>query len=254
MLRLRASKCSPLFTGRDGLTEKQEETLDLLRMKISLTDRQAQQRDELIAKRDAPIELPEGAKTLIEEAIDESMYQYKSFLELREMTKGTDVEDESIELYNRIFFTNYNKLMEFDEHYSLTYGCMSGHPDIVDCERRKVIDIKSSWSKKTFPKRPPNKAVYEWQVKMYLYMLTKKTGEEWRDGEVAYMLVNTPEELIPETEDDSLHYMDNLADNLRATIVKIELTDDDIKKIDRRLEAAERYADEYVNFLKSKNK
>ena len=223
-------------------------------MKISLTDRQAQQRDELIAKRDAPIELPEGAKTLIEESIDESMYQYKSFLELREMTKGTDMEDESIELYNRIFFTNYNKMMEFDEHHSLTYGCMSGHPDIVDCERRKVIDIKSSWSKKTFPKRPPKKAVYEWQVKMYLYMLTKKTGEEWREGEVAYMLVNTPEELIPETEDDSLHYMDNLADNLRATIVKIELTDDDIKKIDRRLEAAERYADEYVNFLKSKNK
>jgi hypothetical protein len=68
------------------------------------------------------------------------------------------------------------------------------------------------------------------------------------------MLVNTPEELIPETEDDSLHYMDNLADNLRATIVKVELTDDDIKKIDRRLDAAERYADEYVNFLKSKNK
>jgi hypothetical protein len=89
-------------------------------MKISLTDRQAQQRDELIAKRDAPIELPEGAKTLIEEAIDESMYQYKTFLELREMTKGTDMEDESIELYNRIFFTNYNKLMEFDEHHSLT--------------------------------------------------------------------------------------------------------------------------------------
>ena len=83
MLKLRASKCSALFTGRDGLTEKQEETLDLLRMKISLTDRQAQQRDELIAKRDAPIELPEGAKTLIEEAIDEPMYQYKTHLKLR---------------------------------------------------------------------------------------------------------------------------------------------------------------------------
>ena len=40
------------------------------------------------------------------------MYQYKSFLELREMTEGTDMEDESIELYNEIFFTNYNKLME----------------------------------------------------------------------------------------------------------------------------------------------
>ena len=98
------------------------------------------------------------------------------------------------------------------------------------------------------------KAVYEWQVKMYLYMLSNKTGEQWRDGEIAYMLVNTPEELIPDNEDDSLHYMDELADSLRATIVKIELTDDDINKMEIRLEAAERYADEYVNFLKSKNK
>ena len=100
---------------------------------------------------------------------------------------------------------------------------MSGHPDIVDCERRKVIDIKSSWSKKTFPKRPPKKAVYEWRVKMYLYMLPRRLERNgrWRGSLLCFL--NTPEELIPETEDDSLHYMDNLADSLRATIVKIEL-------------------------------
>ena len=254
MLRLRASSCSALFTGRDGLTEKQEETLNILMSKISLTEKQAIQRDDLIEKRDAPVELPEGAKTLIEQSIDEQMYDFKTSFSTKETIKGTNVEDESIELYNRIFFTNHHKLLEFDDHYSLSYGCMSGHPDIVDCERRKVIDIKSPWSKKTFPARPPKKAVYEWQVKMYLYMLSKKTGEQWREGEIAYMLVNTPEELIPDNEDDSLHYMDELADSLRATIVKIELTDDDINKMDMRLEAAERYADEYVNFLKSKNK
>lgn len=254
MLRLRASKCSALFTGTDGLTEKQSETLDILMQKIKLTDRQAKQRDDLIAKRDAPIELSEGAKTLIEESIDEKVYDYKTSISTKETMKGIDVEDDSISLYNRIFFTSYNKLMEFDDHFHLTHGFMSGHPDIVDCERKKVVDIKSPWSKKTFPKMPPSKAVYEWQVKMYLYMLTKKTGEMWRDGEVAYMLVNTPEGLIPDQEDDSLHYVDNLADSLRATIVKVELTDADIKKIDGRLEAAERYADQYVTFLKSKNK
>ena len=73
MLRLRASSCSALFTGRDGLTEKQEETLNILKSKITLTEKQAIQRDDLIEKRDAPVELPEGAKTLIEQSIDEQM-------------------------------------------------------------------------------------------------------------------------------------------------------------------------------------
>ena len=254
MLKIRASKCSALFTGRDGLTDKQGDTLEGLLQKMVLTDRQAIQRNELIEKRDSILELSEGAKTLIEESIDEQIYKYKTSFSTKETMKGTDVEDDSIEVYNRIFFTSHHKMMEFDDHHSLSYGCMSGHPDIVDCERNKVIDIKSPWSKKTFPKRPPNKSVYEWQVKAYLYMLTKKTGDMWRDGEIAYVLVNTPEGLIPDHEDDSLHYMDDINDALRSTIVKVELTNDDIYKMDRRLKAAERHADEYVTFLKSKNK
>lgn len=254
MLRVRASKCAALFTGTDGLTEKQMEALYVLMTKVKLTDNQAAKRDELIAKRDAPITLGEGARTLIEEAIDEMVYDYKVSFNTREMTKGTDVEDESIEIYNRIFFTDYRKMEEEDDHFSLSFLFASGHPDIVDCERRKVIDIKSSWSKKTFPKRAPKNPAYEWQVKMYLYMLTKKTGEHWADGEIAYILTTTPEELMPEHEDDSLHYMDALEDNLRATIVKIELTEDDIKHMDARMFAAEMYAKEYVNFLTTKNK
>ena len=57
MLRLRASTASPVFLGEDGLTAKQQETLDELLSKIKLTEKQAEKRDELIAKRDAPVEL-----------------------------------------------------------------------------------------------------------------------------------------------------------------------------------------------------
>ena len=59
------------------------------------------------------------------------------------------------------------------------------------------------------------------------------------------MLVNTPEELIPESDNDSLHYMDDLADNMRQVIVPVDLTDDDIKKIDKRLDIAIDYANKY---------
>ena len=254
MLKIRASKCSALFTGTDGLTAKQQETLDGLMSKVKLTDNQATKRDELISKRDSPITLGDGARTLIEESIDEQVYNYRTSFSTREMTKGTDVEDESIEVYNRIFFTDYRKMEEGDDHFALSFLYASGHPDIVDCESRKVIDIKSSWSKKTFPTRPPTNPAYEWQVKMYLYMLTKKTGKHWEDGEIAYILTTTPEELMPDHEDDSLHYMDSLDDMLRATVVKIQLTEDDIRHMDARMFAAEMHANEYVNFLKSKNK
>lgn len=256
MLRLRASTASPVFLGDDGLTAKQTEQLNELLDKIKLTEKQAEKRDELIAKRDSPVELSAGAKTLIEEYVDREIYNYKEDFSNPKTEKGWIVEADSIEIYNRVFFTNYKKLEEGDKFYSLSYGIIGGHPDIVDCERRMVIDIKSSWTKKTFPKTS-EKAFdtgYQWQVKLYLYMLTKITSDEWVHGEVAHVLTTTPEGIKPEWEDDSLHYMDNLSDNLRVTVVPVELTDDDILKIERRVKAAADYANEYYSKVINKNK
>jgi len=253
MLRLRASSSYPLFLGEAGLTDKQQETLDGLLSKIKLTEKQALTRDELIVKRDAPYQLSAGAKTLIEESIEQYVWGYVPSFYSKETSKGTIVEDESIVLYNRLNFTNYRKLNELDDYYELSYKCLSGHPDIVDADNMKVIDIKSPWSKKTFPKTI-EKAMnnqYEWQVKQYLYMLTKETGNHWRYGEVAYMLVNTPEELIGDNDDDLMHYMDDLPDALRQTIVNVELTSDDIKKIDQRIDIAMSYAEKYIGQWKS---
>jgi hypothetical protein len=261
MIKVRSSGCSPLFTGRKGgLTDKQREKLDGLKMKIKLTEKQAEERDELEKKAEMSDELSDGAKTYIEEMIDEKVYEYKTHVSTKEMTKGTNVEDDSIEVYNRLFFTSHFKLAEFDDFYELRYGISVGHPDIVDKEAMKVIDIKSPWSKKTMPKtlkkadKKVKDAGYDWQVKHYLYMLRKITGKDWRDGEVAFVLTNTPEELIPDNENDSLHYMDDLDDTLRVTIVKVDLTDDDISWMDSQLEKAENYARMYFNYLNNKNK
>jgi hypothetical protein len=239
----RCSSAYPLFLGDAGLTAKQQETLDGLLDKIKLTDKQATLRDELIAKRDAPYELSTGAKTLIEEAVEEELWGYKPSFSSRETTKGIMVENDSIELYNRLNFTNHTK-----SEISLSYkGILTGHPDIANDKTNVVIDIKSPWSKKTFPKtlEKARNSQYEWQVKLYLFMLTKTTGVKWSQGRIAYMLVNTPEELIPESDSDSLHYMDDLPDNMRQVIVPVDLTDDDIKKIDKRLEIAIDYANKY---------
>lgn len=260
MLKLRASKCAALFnSSTPGLTTLQQSTLDDLLSREKLTDAQSRKVEELVAKRDAKPELSQGAKTLIEEIIDEKVYQYKDSFWSKETDKGVAVEDDAIKLYNRIFFTDYTKTTRGDKFAHLDTPLMHGHPDIVDYDRLKVIDIKSSYTKKTFPKteekasKKVKESGYDWQVKAYLWMLRQMTELDWRDGEVAYMLCNTPEDLLGEWDEPTLHYMDDLEDNMRATIVKIELTDDDIDNIERWLKVANEYAYEYIGLLKTKN-
>lgn len=235
-MKFRASSIGALFTGTDGLTEKQEETLNNLLSKIKLTEKQAETRDELIAKRDAPIELPQGAKSYIESLVEKEVYDYKDIISTKEMEKGTLVEDESIYLYNRVFFTDYQK-----SELSLEMDNVSGHPDITDDANKIVIDIKSSWSKKTFPKLPEHakNSTYEWQVKTYLMMLG------WSKGQIAYCLVSTPESLLNDWDDDTLHYVDHLEDRMRVTIVDVELTEQDKRFMKGRIDAAAKYYDEY---------
>lgn len=249
-MQFRSSSCAALFTGTDGLTAAQDRTLTELLSKIKLTDKQAETRDELIRKRDADIELPEGAKTYIKELVDREVYKYQVSFSSRETDKGTQVEDASIEVYNRLFFTDYKKLVEGDEHFEVTDEYSTGHPDIVSTSEKKVIDIKSSFTKKSFPKfaEDGKNSTYEWQVKDYL----RKLG--WTKGEIAYVLVNTPEELVGDWDEQSLHYADDIDDRLRVTIIPIELTDEDVKFMEGRYKAAYKFAEEYKLKLTNKNK
>lgn len=255
-MKFRASSVAPLFLGNDGLTAVQQRDLNDLLNKIKLTDKQAEKRDELIAKRDAPISLSQGAKSLIEGIVEQEVYKYRQSFSSKQTDKGTKVEDESIEVYNRLFFTDYKKLTDGDKYAELSVGSLSGHPDIVSEIEKKVIDIKSSWDKSTFPKLPEQatNSTYEWQVKSYLYMLSVMTGEEWTQGEIAHVLVNTPEELLSDWDEPSLHYVDDLEDNLRVTVVNVKLTNDDIVFMERRLLAALKYSEEYKNKIINKNK
>ena len=242
-MKFRASSIGALFTGADGLTDKQTQKLDELLAKIKLTEKQAETRDELIAKRDAPIDLPQGAKSYVEGLVEKEVYGYDDIISSKEMEKGTMVEDDSIHLYNRVFFTDYQK-----SELSLQMDNVSGHPDISDETSQTIIDIKSSWSKKTFPKLPEQakNTLYEWQVKTYLMMLG------WTKGQIAYCLVNTPESLLNDWDDDTLHYVEHLDDRMRVTIVDVELTDADKKFMKGRIDAAVRYYDEYKLKLEKK--
>lgn len=265
-MRYRSSGVAPLFLGTDGLTDAQQRELDALleRQKLAesdpkkkLTDNMLSKLNELIDKRDAEPSLSQGAKTYIEEIVDQEVYEYTPSFDNKATNKGNECEDQTIELYNSVFFTDHKKLVEGDKYYSLKYGLLTGHPDVVCEMSKKVKDAKSSWSKSTFPKTPEKayNSKYEWQVKSYLYMLIKITGDDsWRHGEVFHGLVSTPEGMVPDWEDPSEHYADNLDPNLRLTVNHVELTDADIKHMEKRMAMGEKYANEYRELLKSKNK
>lgn len=268
-MKFRASGIAPLFLGTDGLTKAKERDLKKLldrqadyesgNQKAKLTDTMMSDLAELIAQRDAEPELTAGAISYIEDLVDQEIYMYKDFFTAKELEKGSreDVENESISLYNDVFFTDHKKLVEGDEFYYLEYNGITGHPDIVCNVAKKVKDAKSSWNKKTFKKRPSNavNSTYEWQVRSYLYMLQKITGDSsWNSGEYFYALVSTPEELVPEYENDSLHNVVDIPDNMRLTVCHVTLDDKTIEHMERRLKMGKAYAEKYKQELINKNK
>jgi hypothetical protein len=270
-MRFRTYNISPLFLGNDGLTDAQSATLSKhmqrhsdymketdakAKAKLKLTDNMRAEMDQLMDRvrqnELGNIELSDGAKTYIHEVVRQEVYGYKSSFSGNRFTeKGLQCEDSAIDLYNQVFFTQHVK-----SEMELSHGLVMGHPDIVDVVNGKIIDIKTSWNKSTFPlfESDGYNAQYVWQVRTYLYLMRKVTGENrWVNGEIAYMLVDTPEELVPENDCDDLHMVSDLPLNLRYTIVNVELTDQMVEHMDKRLLAAEKYAEQYKNNLINKN-
>lgn len=173
--------------------------------------------------------LSEGAKTYLEGVAKELVYGYTYCPTAKYMEKGTLVEDQSIALYNSVFFTNYSKNTERRETDFLTGEC-----DIFTGS--KIIDIKSAWSLHTFPATAAMGASkeYEWQMRGYMKLW------DVDEAEVAYCLVNTPDELVG-YEDPDLHYVDHIDEVLRITRVQYirdrELED----KMEARALAAQQY-------------
>lgn len=148
-----------------------------------------------------------GAKTEIERIAKELVYGYDEVITSKYMDKGIAVEDQSIELYNSVFFTNHVKNTERKSNEWITGECDIFAPG-------KIIDIKSSWSLATFPatSKAGQDKQYEWQGRAYMWLW------DVPEFEIAYCMVSTPDELIS-YEDPKLHYVDHINESLRVTRV-----------------------------------
>lgn len=178
--------------------------------------------------------LSAGAKTACEKIAKQLVYGYDEIVTSKYMEKGIQVEDQSIALLNSVFFTDYVKNTERKTNDWVTGECDIFAPG-------KIIDVKSSWSLQTFPVTAASAADkgYEWQGRAYMMLWDVDLFE------VAYCLVNTPDELIG-YEDPSIHVVDHINQELRVTLVRYTRDKALEEKIKSRCEAANQYIDAMV--------
>lgn len=156
--------------------------------------------------------LADGAMTFLEELASQVALDWEKDLDLRMVEKGRIVEDEAIQLYNDVNFTNYVKNTERRSTDLITGEC-----DIDDPENSLIIDIKSSWSKATHPYvlHLGGKKGYEWQLRAYMHLWDRNKAQ------LAYCLVDTPYELLG-YEDEKLHEVSHIDMALRVTMLDLE--------------------------------
>jgi hypothetical protein len=195
-------------------------------------------------------------------------YGRKKDIQTKQMKKGIEVEDESIELLNQYLNKDYSKnTQRFSNEF------ITGLPDIVALSPNTVVDIKSSYDLWTFLGNLPDKLdnLYYWQLQSYMWL----TGSE--KAYIAYCLVNTPFGIIEQEKryllnkmdvisEESPEYVqeatklefnmtfDDIAVNERVLIFPVERNEDDILRIQYKAEKAREYLSEieetHLNFNK----
>lgn len=148
-----------------------------------------------------------GAKTYIRELAAQEIFGVEFEVSSKEMEKGITVEQDSIDLLNRVRGLELTKNTE-----RRTNDYLTGEADLFDAPRRRGHDIKSSWSLKTFPISEADciDKAYEYQMRGYMALWD---ADEW---EVNYCIVDTPEHLIG-YEPMPLHVVGHIPEHQRLT-------------------------------------
>ena len=193
-------------------------------------------------------------------------YGRKKDIQTKQMRKGIEVEQDSIELLSMYLKMPFTKN---DQRFTNDY--ITGFPDIIDNDR--IIDIKSSYDLWTFIGNIPDKldSLYHWQMQSYMWL----TGA--KNAVIAYCLVNTPENIIEQEKyymlkkmdvatEESPEYVkeamkiefnmsfDDISLEERVLMFNVGRNEDDILRIQQKVEKAREFLREleetHLNFNK----
>ncbi len=172
-----------------------------------------------------------GAKTYLREIAKQEIFGVEFEISSKEMEKGIEVEQESIEMLNRVRGLSLVKNTERKTNKWLTGEC-----DLFDVSAGKGYDLKNAWSTKTFPGWliDCGDKIYEWQMRAYMQLWD---ADEW---EVVHTLVDTPQRLIG-FEPLQMHIVSHIPEHMRVTGWLVKRDFDLERKMIERVEAAREY-------------
>jgi hypothetical protein len=152
--------------------------------------------------------LPDGAVSYINEIASQIILNWQPELDTFAIEKGKQCEDDSIALLNSVTGKAYTK-----NATRKTTDLLTGEWDIEDESESLIIDIKSAYSKRTFPIaiKDGDRKLYEWQLAAYMHL------RNMDNAMLAYCLVDTPEHLISRKDPEDWHKVSHIPESYRVT-------------------------------------
>jgi len=201
--KIRCSAIGEIMGGAfNRPTAKQLEELAMLEAKPTRTAIQEAKLADLIAKRDNPPALQDGAKTYCQLWLKEQLYQKRKEFSNKYTEKGNSCEPDGIKLVAE--YMGYGEIFKNEKYYENDF--MTGTPDLVLADI--IEEVKNSWSAWTFPlfaTEIPDKD-YPLQVQGYMELAGKKKAG------VNYCLIDAPLELMDSEARRQWYKMGNSGD------------------------------------------
>jgi len=160
-------------------------------------------------------EFGETALGLIQDIAIYDLFGLKKHVSTKEMEKGIELENESIQLLNRVNFRNYTK-----NTVRITANGFTGECDIDSEAESLVRDMKNAWSSDTFSwtkkqlEKKSKKSGYDTQLKVYMMLYGRENSK------LDEVLLSTPLHILPPYEDPTFHEVDHIEESKRITTIE----------------------------------
>jgi hypothetical protein len=227
------------------------------------TDKEKQKLHSLIEKRDAPLQLGDGGKSLVKRIFNENIRNtYRQNVESAYTIKGNELENFAVQRIAKV--NGWGFCIKNTQTFQDSIGF--GTPDVFKEKAKLGFDAKCSFTDETFPlwDSELKNTNYIWQDKRYAMLCGL---DNWF---TCYSLENSPEDAIikhawqllrksgEETMNDAfidevraLHNFDHLADWERVKTFEVKLTSEDITIAETASKLAREYYGELLEIYNS---
>lgn len=182
--------------------------------------------------------ISDTAKSAIRDVVKEDLYGFRSFTGNQYTAKGNMLEDLAIEMSGKMRFRKLTKHVG-----RVSNGLITGECDVLDLERKLIIDTKVTWDIGTHPffqdeaMEKVKKAGYDVQMQAYMWLYDCEVAN------VDFWLFPTPVELTKDWDDREqlIDMVEAIDIRERLTTVTIERDEEIIQKIQDKIPHCQEY-------------